>query len=148
MLAAVAKTAIAVTLAEPEPALVPFRHQERLWCHAEDSSCSRRMNTSTPTEPLLALDFVQGTGRRIGVEQREMRLAVLAQPVGQGLYAPLLRLYDLTARLLDDAFELQRKLLDLLRARVLARQEYVLVVRHADAFPSMTMPFRRKALRA
>src|SRR5262249_34842881 len=86
-------------------------------------------------KPLLALNFVESARRCIDIEQREMRLPVLAQPIGQGLYAPLLRLCDLASRLLNHAFELRRELFDLLRARVLARQEYVFIERHADAFP-------------
>src|SRR5258708_6887957 len=57
-------------------------------------------------EPLLALDLVERGRRRLDVEQREMRLAVLAHPIRQGLDAPLLELGDLAAHLLDDALEL------------------------------------------
>src|SRR5262249_40687412 len=95
-------------------------------------------------EALLPLDLVEGGGRRVDVEHREMGLAVLAQAVGQRLDAPLLGLGDLAAHLLDDAFELRGQFLDLLRARVLARQETVFVARHADAFPfsAMLLPAR------
>src|SRR5262249_14490194 len=95
-------------------------------------------------EPLLPLDLVEGGGRRVDVEHREMGLAVLAQAVGQRLDAPLLGLGDLAAHLLDDAFELRGQFLDLLRARVWARQENLFVERHADAFPlsAMLLPAR------
>ena len=74
-------------------------------------------------EPLLPLDLVERGRRRIDVEQREMRLAVLAQAIGEGLHAPLLGLGDLAAHLLDDAFELGGQFFDLLRADVLARRK-------------------------
>src|SRR5262249_8514126 len=90
--------------------------------------------------PLLPPDLVEGGGRRGDVEHREMGLAVLAQAVGQRLDAPLLGLGDLAAHLLDDAFELRGQFLDLLSARVLARQENVFVERHADAFPFSHAP--------
>src|SRR4051812_32641821 len=76
-----------------------------------------------------------------------MRLAVLAQPVGEGLDPPLLDFGDLAAHLLDHAFELGGQFLDLLRADVLAREHDVFVKRHANAFP-MLRPSWRQALRA
>src|ERR1035437_978946 len=45
-------------------------------------------------EPLLPFDLGERSRRRIHVHQREMRLAVLVHPVGEGLYAPLLDLGD------------------------------------------------------
>src|SRR5260370_34885342 len=64
-----------------------------------------------------------------------MRFAVLSQPIGQRLYAPLLGLCDLSSHLLNHPFELRRELFDLLRAGILARQEDVFIEWHADAFP-------------
>ena len=86
-------------------------------------------------EPFLPLDLVEDGGRRIDVEQHVVRLAVLAQPVGERLDAPLLGLGDLAAHLLDDADELGGQFLDLLRADVLARKEDVFVERHEMPFP-------------
>ena len=86
-------------------------------------------------EPFLPLDLVESRRRPVYIEKSEMRLAVLSQPIGKGLQAPLLRLSDLASYLLDHSFELRRELFDLLRAGVLARQEDVFVERHVDVFP-------------
>src|SRR5206468_5613214 len=74
-------------------------------------------------EPLLPLDLVDHGRRGVEVHEGVVRLAVLAQPIGQRLDAPLFELGDLAAHLLDDALEVGGQLLDLLRARVLAREE-------------------------
>src|SRR5882724_1362333 len=76
-----------------------------------------------------------------------MGLAVLAQPVGERLHAPLLELGDLAAILLDHAFELVGQFLGLLRAQVLARKHDVFIERHAKAFPGCSSS-RRQALQA
>ena len=81
-------------------------------------------------EPLLALDLGEGRGRRVDVEQRHVRLAVLADAVGEGLHPPIFGLGDLPAHLLDDAFVLRGERFDLLRAGVLAREVDVFVERH------------------
>src|SRR6516162_5744304 len=86
-------------------------------------------------EPLLSLDLVEGGRRRVDIEQGEMRLAVLAQTVGEGLHAPLLGLGELAAHLLDDGLELGGQFFNLLRAGVLAREEDVFVERHPMPFP-------------
>ena len=78
-------------------------------------------------QALLPLDLVECGGRRIDVQQREMRLAILAQAIGERLHAPLFDLGDLAAHLFDDALELGGQFFDLLRAGVLARQEDVFV---------------------
>ena len=67
-------------------------------------------------EALLSLDLVECGGRRVDIEHREMRLAILAQTVRQGPHPPLLGLRDLATLLLDDALDLRGELLDLLRA--------------------------------
>src|SRR5262249_20048239 len=97
-------------------------------------------------EPLLPLDLVDHGRRRVEVHEGVVRLAVLAQPVGERLDAPLLELGDLAAHLLDDALEMGGQLLDLLRARVLAREEDVLIEGHGMPFPLLCPP-RRVALR-
>ena len=86
-------------------------------------------------EALLALDLVKCRGRRIDVEQRHMRLAVLADAVGEGLQAPILVLGDLAAQLPDDPGQLRGQFLNLLRAQVLARKVDVFVQRHEMPFP-------------
>src|ERR1700756_3888042 len=63
-----------------------------------------------------------------------MRLAVFVYPVGEGAYAPVFRLGDLAAVLFDDAGHLSGQLLDLLGARVLAREKNMLVKRHDVPF--------------
>src|SRR5262245_37141500 len=72
-------------------------------------------------DALLTLDLDQRGRRRIDVEKREVRLAVLADAEGQGLDAPVFVLGDLATQLLDDAGQLRGQFLDLLRADVLAR---------------------------
>ena len=54
-------------------------------------------------ETLQALDFVDRRRRRIDVHQREMCLAVLAQPVGERFHAPIFGLGDRSAEAFDDA---------------------------------------------
>ena len=51
-------------------------------------------------DALLALDLGDRRRRRIDVQQREMRLAVLVDAVGEGLHAPVFGLGDLAAQLL------------------------------------------------
>ena len=50
-------------------------------------------------EALLALDLVERRRRRVDVEQRHVRLAVLADAVGERLHAPIFGLGDLAAQL-------------------------------------------------
>jgi [acyl-carrier-protein] S-malonyltransferase len=76
---------------------------------------------------LLALDLSERRGRRIDIEQREMRLAIFADAEVQRLHAPVFVLGDLAAHLLDDAGELLGQIFDLLRADVLARKVDVFV---------------------
>lgn len=59
-----------------------------------------------------------------------MRLAVLADAVGEGLQPPILGLADLAATGLDDALVLLDKRIHLLRADIRTRQEYVFIKRH------------------
>ena len=86
-------------------------------------------------EPFLSLDLVKRRGRRIDVEQRHVRFAVLANAVGEGLQAPIFVLGDLAAHLPDDAGQLRGQFLNLLRAQVLARKVDVFVQRHEMPFP-------------
>ena len=90
----------------------------------------RKIAQHVLAQPLLPLDLIEGGRGRLDVEQSEMRFAVFAQTVGEGFYAPLFGLGDLASHLLDDGFELGGQLFDLLRARVLARDEDVFVERH------------------
>ena len=90
-------------------------------------------------EPFLALDLVESSGGCVDVEKGEMRLAGLAQTVGEGLHAPLLGLDDLASHLLENARELGGQVFDLLRARILARQEDVFVEGHRYAFPCVML---------
>jgi len=85
-------------------------------------------------EPHLALDFSERRARRLDVEQRHVRLAVLADAVGKGLHAPIFGLGDLAAHLLDDGLVLLGERLDLLRGYVLTRKVYVFVKRHGWPF--------------
>ena len=78
-----------------------------------------------------------GGRRGVEVEQREVSLAVLLDPVGEGLHAPHLGLLDLATVLLDDALVLVDHRLDLLRRHVLASQEDVFVERHSGPFSQL-----------
>src|SRR5205085_3754115 len=92
-------------------------------------------------KPLLALDFGQRGRRRIELEQREVRLAVLTDAERERLDAPVFRVADkLAAEALDDALEVRRHLLDLLRAQILARQIDVFVQWHGMPFPVWLVP--------
>src|SRR5262249_17814868 len=85
-------------------------------------------------DPLLALNLGDRRRRRVDVEQHEMRLAILVDAVGEGAHAPGFGLGDLAAQLLDDAGHLRGQFLDLLGARVLAREKNMLVKRHGCPF--------------
>src|SRR6185369_1901942 len=86
-------------------------------------------------------------GRRIDVEQREVRLAVLADAEVQRLHAPVFVLGDLATEAFDDRSELLGHVFDLLRADVLARKIDVLIKRHEMPFLCWSV-FWRQALRA
>ena len=81
-------------------------------------------------DALLTLDFGERGCRRIDVEKREVRLAVLLDAEVQRLHAPVLVLGDLATEPLDDRRELLGQVFDLLRADVLARKIDVLIIRH------------------
>src|ERR1700740_2662186 len=53
-------------------------------------------------ETLLTLDLGERGGRCLKVQEGEVGLAVLANPVGEGLDAPIFGLRDLSAHLFDD----------------------------------------------
>src|SRR5687767_14153411 len=92
-------------------------------------------------ETLLPLDFADGRGRRVELEQGEMRLAVLADAVGERLDPPVFRVADqLAAETFDDALEVGRHFLDLLRAQILARHIDVFVQWHGMPFPVVVRP--------
>ncbi len=78
-------------------------------------------------DALLTLDLGQRGRRRVDIEQREVRLAVLLDAEVQRLHAPVFVLGDLAAQTLDDGRELLGQVLDLLRADVLARKIDVFV---------------------
>ena len=70
-------------------------------------------------------------GGCVKVQEREVGLAVLANPVGEGLDAPIFGLGDLSAHLFDDVFVLRGHFVNLLRRDVLARHVDVFIQRHA-----------------
>src|SRR5262249_2398448 len=86
----------------------------------------------------------------VHIHQREMRLAVLAQTIAQRLEAPIFAIGDGAAQLLDDALEVGRQFVDLLRRHVLTRKIYVFVKRHDLPFlvcqphPAPSHPSLRK----
>src|SRR5207253_3492000 len=85
-------------------------------------------------DALLALDLGDRRGRRLDVEQHEVRLAVLVHAVGEGAHAPVLGLADLAAGLFDNAGHLGRQFFHLLGARVLTREKDMLIKRHGGPF--------------
>src|SRR5581483_8715776 len=99
-------------------------------------------------EPLQPLDLIDRRRWRVDVHQGEMRLAVLAQAVGERFDAPRFSLGDGAAEALDDALELRGQFLDLLRAGVLARKIDVFVERHGCPFLKSHSAPRRHAPRA
>ena len=74
--------------------------------------------------------------RRVDVEQGEMRLAVLLDPVGERLDAPVLGLADLPAVLRQELLVPLRHGLHLLGGDVLTDEIYVLVESHCVPFSS------------
>jgi len=91
----------------------------------------------------LALHLGDGGRRGVDVEEREMRLAVLLDPVGEGLHAPHLDLLETATVLLDHTLVGVDHRLDLLGRHVLAGQEHMLVERHCRAFQRQKEPGRR-----
>ena len=68
-----------------------------------------------------ALHLVDGGRRRVDVEKRVIRLAILLDAVGEGLQTPVLDLENLAAIVFQDAPERLHQLVDLLVRDVLAR---------------------------
>src|SRR5262249_51706942 len=132
--------AAAITIAKAETPIVALAVAVGLAHHRGGAFLvlvhpNRQVAQHILAEPLLSLDLVEGGRRRVDIEQGEMRLAVLAQTIGEGLHAPLLGLGDLAPHLFDDGLELGGQFLDLLRAGVLAREEDVFVEWHPMPFP-------------
>src|SRR5690606_34469160 len=78
----------------------------------------------------LALHFRDRRRRRRNVHEREVCLAVLVDPVGEGLQAPVLDPADAAAVRFDDALVLFDQRIDLRGRKVLAGQEHILVESH------------------
>ena len=70
-------------------------------------------------------------GGRIEIESDVMRLAVLGDPIGEAAQAPGLGPDDLPAIVVDDFGGIFRERIDLGLSQVLAREENMLVKRHA-----------------
>ena len=81
-------------------------------------------------EALLPLDLIECSRRRIDIEKRHVRLAVLANAIGEGLQTPVFILRHFATHLPDDSGQLRGQFLDLLRAQILAREIDVFVQRH------------------
>ena len=94
-------------------------------------------------EPHLALHLGDSRVRRVEVKKREMRLAVLADLVGERFDAPILLLRHLAAGGLNDGFVLLDQPLDLLGGHVGARHENMLVKRHGQPFLKRRRTIRR-----
>jgi hypothetical protein len=79
---------------------------------------------------------VIAAGGSVDVHQREMRLAVLLDPIGEGLDAPIFDLADGSAQRGDDILELPGQRFSLLRRNILTGKIDVLVESHVIlAFP-------------
>ena len=96
----------------------------------------------------LAFHLGQGGRGGVDVEQREVRLAVLLDPVGEGLDAPVFDLFDLAAGGGDDPFILLGQRFHLLGGYVLTSKIDVLVKSHDDLAFLCVRLLRRGALRA
>ena len=90
----------------------------------------RQITQHILVEPLEPLDFIDRGRRSIDVHQSEMRLAVFAQPIGQGFHAPGFGLGHRPAQSFDHTLQMRRQFFHLLRAGVLARKVDVLIERH------------------
>src|SRR3954469_10986680 len=112
-IAAVAEAA-AATLVALAIALDLAHHRRRAFFQLIDANGEIAQHVFV--DALLALDLGQRRGRRIDVEQREMRLAVLADPEVERLHPPVFVLRDLAAETFDDGGELLGQVFDLLRA--------------------------------
>src|SRR5258707_1836457 len=88
-------------------------------------------------DPFLPLDLGDRRRRAVDVQKHEMGFAVFVHPIGQRTYAPVFHLHDLAAELLDDAGHLGGQFLDLLGARILAREKNMLIKRHGCPFLSV-----------
>ncbi len=117
--------AAAATLVALAVALDLAHHRRRAFLKFVDANGEIAQHVFV--DALLALDLGQRRGRRIDVEQREVRLAVLADAEVQRLHAPVFVLGDLAAETFDHGGELLAQVLDLLRADVLAREIDVFV---------------------
>ena len=73
---------------------------------------------------------MHGGCRRVDVQKRHVRLAILADAVGEGLHAPVFFLLDRTLTGLDHTLVLGDHFFDLLRGHVLTREKNMLVKRH------------------
>ena len=93
--------ATAGTVIAPVVAVALLEHRRRAFLELLDLDGQPAENVLV--DALLALHLGDRRGRRVDVHQREVRLAVLADAVGEGLEAPGLDLGDLAAALLDDA---------------------------------------------
>src|SRR3984893_14419532 len=82
----------------------------------------------------LPFHFGERGGRGIDIQKREMCLAVLLDPVGQGFHSPIFHFLDFATEGFDDSFELRRERLHLLGGNILTRQIDVLVKSHWAAF--------------
>ena len=76
----------------------------------------------------------RAAGGSVEVDQGEMRLAVLLDPVGEGLDAPIFDLADRAAEAGDRGLELLGEGFRLLGGQVLASKENMLVKSHGAAF--------------
>src|SRR5262249_34942932 len=86
-------------------------------------------------EAHLTSEVCRRRRRRVDVQQREMRLAILLDAEGEALEPPIFGLADDSAAALDDVAKVLYQAFDLLCGDVLASQEHMLIKWHGTAFP-------------
>jgi len=104
---------IAVTVA------IDLPHHSR-WARFQFIDPHRQCAQYVFVDVLLALDLADRRGWRVDIKQGEMGLAVLADAIGQGLDAPVFRLRDAAAHLLDDTPVTVRQFVHLLLRQILS----------------------------
>src|SRR5579863_1249111 len=99
-IAALATAVVAVTIA-----LGAAHHGGRAFLVRVDPD--REIAQNILVETFQPLDLIDRRWRSVDIHEREMRLAVLAQTIGEGFHAPVFSLFDRSAKAFDDALQLR-----------------------------------------
>jgi hypothetical protein len=106
-----------------------------------------RKRSTSSDRPIWRSISLSGGRRRVDVHQRVIRLAVLLDPVGEGLQAPVLDPANLAAACRDDALETFNELIDLLLRQILPGKKYMFVKSHFLPFFILSPAPKAKPLR-